>query len=376
MLRPGQTFAFVVCVCPTREGSFSSLLLISTSKGLVPYSVNGFALLERQGFASAPVFYHSCKYDMDLTLRIQHITPGNSLTIFYDGTFFDRISLLRDSDSIQLHPQRLISGYVWSFVHIVTERDWHSYPLCISAAQSMLLARDPTAYLPMVTDPGGISVANVSVRNPTPSSLEVKTITLHHTAPPNLEFVPVQLPINCTQYAETYLGRLVMSGSRAGEVRTQAVIGFALNEQSNGTLEIPIQGFVNYGRLEPSTPAIYLLQTDGNEARISFTNHSAVPVLVAGAHVNSPYFVVIDFVPFVLQPNTQSRDIIVKAKNPPASVNVETVLRVETNATNNEIPVHGYLGKLTVARNTARLAERRASMHVTVGKGRVCPRCG
>jgi hypothetical protein len=274
--------------------------------------------------------------------------PRARHSLIFDAWLFDTSKSSVHDRTAQFTQIQLKSGSYVSFVHLVGPTSVRSIPICILVNAKHLQPKFPVIYLEVVTVPGGSSEADVTVVNPTPMQVDVRSLTLGQNAPPQMHVrLEGSAPIACARQAHTTIGKIVLKGVTAGEIETSVVIAYEC--QTAQTLEIPVKAFVEFGSLEPSATGLDLMRGSHNVAGVTFTNRFRVPVAVVAARVDSPVFHVVQFVPFVLEPGETSPEIRVKYTYQSGVTDLEAILAVDTNATNHRIPVRGYNNELTVS---------------------------
>jgi hypothetical protein len=346
-LRPGDSLQITVFLISCEPRPFSALILVRTSKGTIPYLVTCRSVISRQDTMIPRLFHYSSGFPVDISLKIPPIFQ-HKFAILYDAGLF--VEARQSDRSVVFCPVVLKPGHYLTFVHLITEPVSRTFPLCICSSQKLLQPFYPIIYLEMVTSPKGFSESIIQIANPTPLDYQIISIVLAREAPPNVRLEAHDLPLLCRSLADTVVGKVILSGSRAGEVDTAVVVTYEINDKRvEQVIDIPVRGSVEYGSFEPSSPAIELFQTKGNSQSIYFTNNFNVPVVVAAARLDSPHVRVVNFTPFVVPPKQRSPDLRVKYTFSTLVAAFDTILYVDTNATNLRIPVWCYNGHITVS---------------------------
>jgi hypothetical protein len=316
-----------------------------------------------------PLFYYSSASPCNITLRVPPVLQPQRLAVVYDLSIFDAPRCIIADRFVVLAPLALKPGHYLTFVHMFNHGAARSFPLCIGVSPRLLQSFYPVIYLEVVTSASGVSEADVRLYNPTPFSYTVVSVALARDAPSNVRVEPLGLPLTCRRLSDPVVGRVFVSGFRVGEVDTVVTVGYELAEKkSEHTLEIPVKGWVEYGSFEPSENCINFLQTDDADRSIYFTNHFAVPVVVVSARIEDAYIRVVGFTPFIVQPGARSPDLRIKRARRYLGESFNTSLLVDTNATNQRIPIHGYSGQIAISLNPSLQEEAPGPLVCEVGK--------
>ncbi|OHT16527.1 hypothetical protein TRFO_13108 [Tritrichomonas foetus] len=354
ILGPNETVSFTLYFCPTELGYGTAVILIRTSLGVIPYSVCYKAVTSKLDFLVADLFHQSTFLAMNLSVKIPQQIIGRHLSVLYDVTLFNQSKSILNERFLQLSPMNLKSGNYVTFVHMLTPEHTKTIPLFISASNKYLLPIYPVILIGMLTSPNEFIEEEIIIANPTPFNFNVIMISLARDSPINTHVECHTQPLICGMYGKTVIGKITIFGSRQGEIDTTLTIHY---ESMDGfkaiqTLDIPIKGCVEYGKLEPSEQQIEHMQTEANFHKIYFTNHFNVPVAILSAQTDSLIVQVVNFLPILVMPGEKSSEItIIFQKNEILTQNsvYETVLIVDTNATNHHIPIKWYDGQIGIS---------------------------
>jgi hypothetical protein len=369
ILRPGESLTVGVYLCPTSSTTFSALILIRTSRGSVPYCVTCRAMSSQKELAMPPLFYYSSASPCNITLRVPPVLQPQRLAVVYDLSIFDGPRCVIADRFVILAPLALKPGHYLTFVHMFNHGAARSFPLCIGVSPRLLQSFYPVIYLEVVTSSSGVSEADIRVYNPTPFSYTVLSVALPRDAPSNVRVEPLGLPLTCHRLSDPVVGRVSVSGFRVGEVETVVTVNYELaDKKSEHSLEVPVKGWVEYGSFEPSESSINFLETDDADRSIYFTNHFSIPVVVVSARIEDVYIRVVGFTPFLVQPGDRSRDLRIKRATRHRGASFNTSLLVDTNATNQRIPIHGYSGQISISLNPSLQEEAPGPLVCEIGK--------
>jgi hypothetical protein len=369
-LKSGESFTLTIYVCPTRADSFSSLIVFETSRGPIPYAVKGRAILSLRDTLPPTIHYATHNEASDISFPIPlALSSSEKIKVRYDRRLLN-LSKLLPPWPVNFRVAKLDIGYYWTFVHMQDMDEVRSFPLVISMSVDFLQALHPVAYLPIVTTRWNKSEVNITIVNRNQHPYNVTLLTLANGAPSNVKIVFYQrMPIICERQSDTVVGAVRLLGEQQGDVDTRVTVTWLVNDHGPAhQVEIPVRGRVEYGSFEPSTNIIFVLQAPQSEGSISFTNKFPVPVIVAGAHVNSTDFVVAGFTPFIVQPGARSPNIVVQFITQRSALTLEATLVVETSATNHWIPVRGYTGELRIAKSHVHMVEATNLLSHKLGK--------
>jgi hypothetical protein len=271
-------------------------------------------------------------------------------TIFYDLFIFGRERVrLSNSRLFSVTPLTVKYGSYLTFVHLFYSGVIRSFPLCIFVSQKYLQSYYPDISLPIVRNCNDSSSANIVLVNPTDTKVTITSITFRRDAPSNIRLVLQRLPFICNPYSNNTVGKVILSEERMSDVETVVTIKVDLSHGLSESVEMKVDGYVEYGSFEPSESIINLVQTPENQKTVYFTNRFCVPVVVVSARTDSKDFRVVGFAPFVVSPGARSPDLKIKSidgKGPKISA-METFLYVNTNATNHKIQIRRNNGQIT-----------------------------
>jgi hypothetical protein len=227
-----------------------------------------------------------------------------------------------------------------------------SFPLSISVSQRPIVPFIPRIHLDLVTSPNAVSEADVKLVNPTRQVYNIVGVSLAKDAPPNVHIEYDGLPVVCQSESHCVVAKVVVSGTRVGEVDANVIVTYQGRDRTaDEQLQISVRGCVEYGSFEPSKSPIHLFPTDDSYHTIYFTNHFTVPVVVVGARIDSNFSKIVGFTPFIVPPGARSRELKIKYVVSTVDEPFEATLFVDTNATNHQIEVRGYNGKILVSQS-------------------------
>jgi hypothetical protein len=195
VLEHGETCSLRVYVCPSRKGSFSSLIAFRV-RGFVPYSIQWFADSSPGDTFPPPVFYRMKRSHIDVQNRLPVFFESHrddSLVLIYDTRLFLSHRFTRARNSVLcLRLADLKGGKYWTFVHVVGPAETRTYPLCLSISRFPIQSRASRACLRLATSPSDVSDAKIAIVNLTRGSYRIERPGFFGDSPPNLgwELVP------------------------------------------------------------------------------------------------------------------------------------------------------------------------------------------
>jgi hypothetical protein len=306
--------------------------------------------------------------DVNFSLQIPWPIRPQSAIAIYDGLLFDKNRLDTTDRNIRLPLVPLSVGYYFTFVHLFDPPYARSLPLSICVTARPLLPISQTIYMDLVADRSGFSEADVNLVNPTRQTYTIVSVSVGH---PSFHVEQQNQRCVCSSESHCVVAKVVLNGARAGDFKTTVLVVYVGADKSGEErIEIPVHGCVEYGSFEPSEKEINLLPGVNSSHSIYFTNHFAVPVVVLGARIDSTFSRIVRFTPFLVQPGERSVNLTIQYTYKGTESIFETILFVDTNATNHQIEIVFYPGKLLISQTESlvngdeiELALRQAAFH-------------
>ncbi|OHT17098.1 hypothetical protein TRFO_41280 [Tritrichomonas foetus] len=370
-LKPDETLSITIYICPTEPAPASAIIMVVTSSGTLPYYVAYKPIITQKDFAHQMIYHQCLVQKTNFTVRTPPTINSRIISVIYDSILFDPFRSSAERKFIHFALQPINSGTYFSFMTFVCHNDMVKVlPFFLIVSTKFLQPYYPILLIDMVTSPTETAEADIKLVNPTHLQFTIISATLDKNAPSNIKVELHSHPIICTRNSYVVIGKVVVSGAKQGDINTVLTINYEGNVESRITqsIDLHVRGCVMYGSLEPSEPRVNLLQTSQDLHRIHFTNHFPVPVVIISARTDSTLFRVQGFTPSIVQPGCVSEDIIVKFTYKMATSSFETILTVETNATNHQIPISGYNGQLTIATSNATIS---SDTHIFKSLGKV-----
>lgn len=334
-------------VIPSESGFFSEMVFISTSVGVIPFSVT-FNAMGNWRDSIVPTLYHFwANAPVNLTLRVPNSVLGRSFSFLYDKQVFNAPETAWNGRHITLGATRLTPNIYVTFVHFMGTGITKTMPLYIMVSAKALQPYHPVVLTGVVTAKDESVETDVRIVNPTSRNVEIAGMSLSGNVPSNVRVDPAASPIVCARQSHTVIGKIVVTGAKEGEIdallTVSAVKGSADVERF--PIQMPVKGAVLYGELVSDKPSIVIAPLQ--RVNLSIRNAFKVPVMLYSAMTDSPLFEVENFKPVIVGPGEMSPPFSVFCRHADAK-SFDACLQVGTNATTVRVPVHGYKGRVTI----------------------------
>lgn len=356
-LEPGDSLTiYFYLIHVDHPPQFSNLILISSNMGTFPYYVTcTMDITTRPDIPIQTIFHQSTVVNSNISIRIPSSIDLSSSSMIYDALIFDTNLLLRNTQHNSFHTIGLKNGVYFSFIYIITNPTTvYTYPLIMLTTSKLLQPYNPIILVEPITSPSETHEAEIQLVNPTFYQFTIQSITLDRDAPSNIKVELLNSPVTCRQYSYKTIGRVIVRGNKQGKIDTSISVHFEapLSESAriSQVITIPVRASVLYGSLEPNETQLNIEQTSYKSKFIHFTNHFQVPVAIISVKTSSNMFVVTNFIPEIIEPGQQSKDYKIEYFFKHVSIPLETILIIETNATNLQLPIKGYNGYFTISK--------------------------
>jgi hypothetical protein len=342
-LYPNDDFRFAIYICPTEAGSFTTVLLISTSCGTVPYSISYTAFDYSEPHHSSLVFYQTRSHYQKLTLNFPTFDENATVTALYDS---ELMSLLSDGPNSIAFSLLGTRGFYITFLAAMTRDDIRTLPLFFFVSAKVLHPLLPVLIVPLLLLGELTSEAEIMVVNPTNKTVTVISVHLSGNPPSNLELALLKIPIEVPKNSTQSLGKVLVHGTKFGPITATVLVGFEGDDLPEQTIEFLVKGCVASGSLVPRVKSIEMYGSRWSFAQFDLENSNSWCAVI-GVRSPNPAFTFPSFVPFVVPPSQISKPIELKCVT---RDRVDDFVFVETNVTQVAIPVTCFSGRLLIAR--------------------------
>ena len=370
VLKPGDTFTLPVYICALGSGTFSNVLLISTSLGVIPYSIAITALRER-GDALPVGLWHQCAMlASNMTFYVPKAMRTFDLSVLYDAGLLEIYEEGNDSAWLTFTGAGMIeSGFHVSFIHLMSSTICRNIPVFMLSTVKFLQPIDPVLIVPTVTHENSRGEAKITIVNPTLLNLSILSVHFAPGTPSNMVIQHTKPPTIVKALSSTSLGTVVVHPTRNGEVEGNIVVTYDSAGVVTQTVEIPVKGLVCIGRFVPCAPKIELIRTISEVYHFHFMNFFKEPMVVLAVRTETEQFKFPDFEAFIVPPGARSKDIDIWYVMNQVHDKTDDLVIIETNITRFAVPICAYSGRMSIG--TAKEPSMRQNNQLTFNLGKV-----
>jgi hypothetical protein len=128
---PDEEFVFPIYICPINPESFSTVLLISTNLGVIPYSVTCNAFSGSGSIAPVPICHRSSAVRSNISrVRIPIRFEAEGLSVLYDSRLFAVLGDVNVTKELSFGGD-FTSGFYVSFVHLMMPTFGRNVPVYV-----------------------------------------------------------------------------------------------------------------------------------------------------------------------------------------------------------------------------------------------------
>ncbi|OHS98247.1 hypothetical protein TRFO_35407 [Tritrichomonas foetus] len=352
VVEPESELFLDLYICPQKSGTFSTMVMISTNKGIFPYSITYKAISSPRDSFISTIFHPTSLMTTNITVKIPSILQSKKVSVVFDASILSLERHSHDKLNIDFNVEGLSPGFYVSFLNFLSPNIGRNYPIFLSVSSRFLQSYFPVMIFNTITNSTEIQEMDIKMVNPTIISIQIMSVHLAFDAPSNVYIEHTKPPLNCNPQEITAVGKVIVTGSKSGEINTNVVVSYEAFDFVVQTVEIPIKGYVSIGNFRPSVPKIEIVGTNQKEFKFYFFNDFKETAFVLSAHIESESFNIIDFEIFTVGPNEKSKEIIIIYNSLNVIDKVESLLYIETNITRLTVPISGYNGNVTISKNS------------------------
>lgn len=362
-IEPQNECVLNLYVCPHRSGTFSTVVLISTNKGTIPYSITYRSVTSPVDSFISTIFYQSSLIPANITIKVPVALQSKKVAVFYDSSILTPDQQTQTSMSYKFTVERLNPGFYISFLNFFSPTIGRNYPIFLSVSSKLLQSNYPVILFNTITTQTETIEMEVKMINPTNLIIHIISVHLASESPSNVRISHTKPPLDCDPQSITLVGKIIMTGARPGEVNTMVIVMYEADGFGVQSVEIPVKGYVSIGSFQLPDEKIEIVGLIEKTYRFHFINHFKEAVFVLAAHAESDCFSIEKFEVFIVNPNETSQDIVITFN--PQKINsnsnsdtnkVDSILYIETNITRITIPISGYNGNISISKSGATLA--------------------
>ena len=362
-LEPYSNCILNLYVCPLRSGTFSTVVLISTNKGTIPYSLTYRSAPSPVDSFISTIFHQSSLIPVNITVKVPVALQSKKVAVFYDSSIMIPDQQTQTSMSYKFTVEKLNPGFYVSFLNFFSPTIGRNYPIFLSVSSKLLQSYYPVILFNTITNQSEIIEMEVKMVNPTNLMIHIISVHLSSESPPNVRISHTKPPLDCDPQSITLVGKIIMTGTRSGEVNTIVIVMYEVDGYNVQSVEIPVKGYVSIGSFKLPEEKIEIVGLIEKTYRFHFFNNFKEAAFVLSAHIESECFIIEDFEVFIVNPNETSRDIIIKFN--PQKINsnsifdankVDSILYIETNITRFTVPISGYNGNISFSKSGTTIA--------------------
>lgn len=354
-------------VCPLRSGTFSTVVLISTNKGTFPYSLTYKSSTSPVDSFISTIFHPSSLMPVNITIKVPVVLQSKKVAVIYDSSILTPDKQTQTSMSYKFLVEKLNPGFYVSFLNFFSPTIGRNYPIFLSVSSKLLQSYYPVILFNTITNPSESIEMEVKMVNPTNLMIHIISVHLSSDFPSNVRISHTKPPLDCEPQSITLVGKIIMTGSRIGEVNTFVIVMYEVDGYSVQSIEIPVKGYVTIGSFDFPEEKIEIVGLINNTYCFHFFNNFKEAAFVLAAHIESDCFSIENFEVFIVNPNETSRDIIIsfhpqKFNSMSYSIfdanKVDSILYIETNITRLIVPISGYNGNITLSKSGTSLSDQ------------------
>ena len=348
-IKPNDKKNFNVYICTTEPGIFNTVLLISTSIGVIPYSITFQSTMKLRDTSFPSLFHFSPKYSSNISISIPPVFNGKHVSVLYD---MEMISVIDSFNTMFVFGVNCLNtGFYISFFNLISNTIGRTFPMYFMVSNKILQSYLPLILCDCVTKKNEKTESDIILVNPTNKYIHIVSIHLPSDSPSNCRIEHIQPPLNCVPFSLTNVGKIVIFGTKSDQINTNVIITYESDDSFIQTIEIPVKAYISYGSLHPLKEKVEIIES--NIGNFSFVNLFKENVAVFGVAIESSDFKIIDFQPFVVHPNELSKPIKFLSNKTFENDRIESFLHIETNITSLVIPIVVYNKNLMISKNNS-----------------------
>lgn len=370
ILKPGKTFTFSVYICALASGTFSNIILITTSLGVIPYAIAITALRERHDTLPVGLWHQCATLASNMTFYVPKAMRTFDLSVLYDSGLLEIYEEGNDSAWLTFTGAGMIkSGFHVSFIHLMSSTISRNIPVFMLSTVKFLQPIDPVLIVPTVTSENSHGEAKITIVNPTLLNLSILSVHFAPGTPNNMVIQHIKPPTIVKALSSACLGTVVVNPTRNGDIEGTIVVTYDSAGVATETIEIPVKGLVCLGRFVPCAAKIELIRTISEVYHFTFVNMFKEPMVVLAVRTETEQFRFPDFEAFIVAPGAHSKNIDIWYVMNQVHDKTDDLVIIETNITRFAVPICAYSGRLSIG--TAKEPSMRQNNQISFTLGKI-----